>query len=151
MDSVKQSNPAHGMDLEVFVEHYVLAALWSSIEGTDPSGGKPLDDPKYSGKLTRKARAAMREDCQAWLNTNAELCAELRAKAEEFGYGEHVDCGTVDPIAAACAHDLWLTRNGHGCGFWDRGLGELGERLTASAKRAGERTLYPHRGWIYQS
>ena len=35
-------------------------------------------------------------------------------------------------------HDLWLTRNGHGAGFWDRGLGALGERLTETAKAMSE-------------
>lgn len=34
-------------------------------------------------------------------------------------------------------HDLWLTRSGHGTGFWDRGLGELGDRLTEAAKSYG--------------
>ena len=27
---------------------------------------------------------------------------------------------------AQIGHDLWLTRNGHGAGFWDRGLGAQG-------------------------
>lgn len=31
-------------------------------------------------------------------------------------------------------HDLLLTRDGHGAGFWDRGLGELGEYLTKHAR-----------------
>jgi hypothetical protein len=31
-------------------------------------------------------------------------------------------------------HDLWLTAAGHGAGFWDRGLGAAGARLTAYAK-----------------
>lgn len=31
-------------------------------------------------------------------------------------------------------HDFWLTRNGHGAGFWDRDLGEIGEKLTAICK-----------------
>jgi hypothetical protein len=30
-------------------------------------------------------------------------------------------------------HDFWLTRNRHGAGFWDSGLGELGEELTATS------------------
>lgn len=35
-------------------------------------------------------------------------------------------------------HDFWLTRGGHGTGFWDRGLGELGERLSEAARKYGE-------------
>ena len=30
-------------------------------------------------------------------------------------------------------HDFWLTSQGHGAGFWDRGLGEVGDILTDSA------------------
>ena len=39
-------------------------------------------------------------------------------------------------------HDLWLTRNGHGAGFWDRGLGALGDRLTEAARSLGEAMAY---------
>ena len=36
-------------------------------------------------------------------------------------------------------HDFWLTRNGHGAGFWDRGLpGDLGDILTSIAQKFGE-------------
>jgi hypothetical protein len=31
-------------------------------------------------------------------------------------------------------HDFWLTRNGHGAGFWDRGLGVVGDKLTEICK-----------------
>lgn len=48
-------------------------------------------------------------------------------------------------------HDFWLTRNGHGCGFWDRGLDE-GNALTAAAKTFGSVDLYVgDDGLIYQS
>ena len=39
-------------------------------------------------------------------------------------------------------HDFILTRNGHGAGFWDRGLGERGERLTAACKPYGNVTAF---------
>jgi len=39
-------------------------------------------------------------------------------------------------------HDLWLTRNGHGTGFWDRGLGEKGETLTKLASSMGTKNLF---------
>ncbi len=31
-------------------------------------------------------------------------------------------------------HDFWLTRNGHGAGFWDRGYGDIGDKLTKACK-----------------
>lgn len=55
-------------------------------------------------------------------------------------------------------HDLWLTRNGHGAGFWDRGLDtkvtlkqrpafgqtemEVGDALSDAAKLLGSRSCY---------
>ena len=38
-------------------------------------------------------------------------------------------------------HDLWLTRNGHGVGFWDRGLGDYGTALTEAAEALGHSHL----------
>lgn len=44
----------------------------------------------------------------------------------------------VDGSASAhFGHDLLLTRDHHGVGFWDRGLGELGEYLTERAESIG--------------
>jgi hypothetical protein len=40
------------------------------------------------------------------------------------------------------AHDFWLTRNRHGAGFWDRGLGDVGKKLTELAHSCGERSVY---------
>lgn len=31
-------------------------------------------------------------------------------------------------------HDFWLTRCGHGSGFWNRGLGKQGDQLTELCK-----------------
>ena len=41
-------------------------------------------------------------------------------------------------------HDLWLTRNGHGTGFWDRDLADKPTRdaLSKIAKDMGESDLY---------
>src|SRR5215213_9921810 len=39
-------------------------------------------------------------------------------------------------------HDFWLTRNRHGAGFWDRGLGDLSNRLSDASKVYGEVDLY---------
>ncbi len=48
-------------------------------------------------------------------------------------------------------HDIWLTRNGHGAGFWDRGYytPEVGEKLTEIAKSLGTKNLYSENGKVY--
>jgi hypothetical protein len=56
------------------------------------------------------------------------------------------DCDGFRQLAAAdlegldeqqCAHDFYLTRERHGAGFWDRGLGAVGKRLTDAAHSYG--------------
>ena len=52
-----------------------------------------------------------------------------------------VDEGLV-PSADYIGHDLWLTRNHHGAGFWDRGYPkDLADRLTELSQSLGERSL----------
>jgi len=51
---------------------------------------------------------------------------------------------TVEPWAtdaSQAGHDLALTRNGHGAGFWDHGAGEPGEVLTDAANAMGQYNL----------
>ena len=45
------------------------------------------------------------------------------------------------PSAELAGHDFALTRNGHGAGFWDRGLGEMGDMLTDECKPYGEHNV----------
>lgn len=40
-------------------------------------------------------------------------------------------------------HDFWLSRNGHGAGFFDRDLGEIGDKLQELARKFGEKNAFP--------
>jgi hypothetical protein len=80
----------------------------------------------------------MAADLADFLTTNEE---DLDAALETYGYTRE-----------QAAMDFWLTRNGHGAGFWDHDLGAIGQRLTANAKAYGEAYLYLGRfGHIYHS
>lgn len=121
--------------------HYCIAALWADEEeGTHP---------RISLKEFEKAR----EECQAFIEqceNNGQLFTKAMACFND-GYGWHHDAGSAE---AAFGHDFWLTRQGHGVGFWDRegeGLpSELGDALTEQAKAFGEdHGHYQYRGWWY--
>lgn len=105
-----------------FFEAYIKCALWSSTDNADDSGGEPLDANYDESDLTLGCRNAMRADCASFVLSVGPDLADL------------------DP--GQCGHDFWLTRNGHGAGFWDRGLGALGERLTKVSKAYGSVDLY---------
>lgn len=51
--------------------------------------------------------------------------------------------GCFDTLSAEhVGYDFYLTRCGHGAGFWDRGLGELGDWLTGMANPFGDASVY---------
>lgn len=39
-------------------------------------------------------------------------------------------------------HDFWLSRNGHGAGFFDRGLGEIGDKLQELSRQFKEVNVF---------
>ena len=78
------------------------------------------DDIPLSFALIREAI----EDCKAFITNNSSLIAQSGLSPESIG------------------HDIWLTRKGHGAGFWDRGLGDIGEKLTQACRDLGDTSLY---------
>lgn len=68
----------------------------------------------------------------------------------EFYLDNSADCEAARHYASRNApepweqvgHDIWLTRNQHGAGFWDRGYGPLGQRLTEAAHALGEDNVW---------
>lgn len=105
--------------LATFTSAYIECALWASTD----DDGEPIGEENYS-LLSEEAESAMNKDCADFVESNRELLDESGLCAESAG------------------HDFWLTRCRHGAGFWDRGLGEVGDKLTDAAHAAGECDLY---------
>lgn len=105
-------------DLDAFEAAYIEAAFWTS-----ELGDVGFDD------IAPDALRAIIADCAAWQEAHEAL---LERAYDADGYGGPEQAG----------HDYWLTRNGHGAGFWDRGLGRIGEALSEAARAAGSADLY---------
>jgi len=66
-------------------------------------------------------------------------CAEFEAKAGEDIYAGCTRGSGEYSESEQAAHDFWLTRNGHGAGFWDGDWPEpAASRLTALSKQFGQ-------------
>jgi hypothetical protein len=106
-----------GIAVDDFTWAYIEAALWSSNDESDDQGGDPIDQNYGPEDLDDAALQKMIADCKAFKEANAKKIATWgRAR---FWRRREQPKTTPDEQAG---HDFWLTRNGHGAGFWD-GMG----------------------------
>lgn len=116
-------------NLDRFTLAYIECALWSSSVDFDSdtsfeSAGYDVSD------LSDDLLAHVIEECADFQN-DPDTRALLFAAYDRVWYSDE-----------QAGHDFWLTRNGHGAGFWDRGLGALGDALTRAAKAYGSEDWY---------
>jgi hypothetical protein len=115
-------------EITEIVRSQLDSLLWTEGEIYDEKGDVTLEmwDEIYSADdATPELVAQLTEELSTDL-VGVELWA-LEIYREHFGSAWPGQFG----------HDLALTRNGHGAGFWDRGLGESGDVLTAWADSLG--------------
>jgi hypothetical protein len=111
---------ANNLDPEL--SQYLGTALWSTSDNSTPQGGEPLDD-NYS--IEDFSSESIEKASRDW--------AAFKTKA-----GSMLDGLDMTQVA----HDFWLTRNGHGAGFWDGDYeGDLGDKLTDISKEFGEQDV----------
>ena len=129
------------IELDEFTRGYIRAALWSSNDESTPSGGEPLDKNYSPDDIAFSALEKIILDCRKFQSDNAGILAKV-----SYPKNDSTDL-------AHAGHDFWLTRNGHGAGFWDGDLPEeIGDALTKASKAHGEFSLYfGEDGLIYGS
>lgn len=103
-----------------FVDAYLEAALWASIDDNGDPFDKNYDIEDFDQESIDKA-----------VKESNEFIMANREDLEKVGNEEQH------------GHDFWLTRNGHGAGFWDRGYpDDIHSRLTESAHSFGEQHVF---------
>jgi hypothetical protein len=116
--------------IEAVTRGYVSAMLWTT---TDEQDGRYLDERYNIDDLSVDARETVELDCTRFVLENWDVLK-----------------GAV-PVAATertdkwsqVGHDFWLTRCGHGAGFWDgHWSSPHGWQLTGASRKAGECWVY---------
>jgi len=113
--------------LDDFTLAYLKCALWAETDNADDSGGTPLDQNYDLRAFDEEALAQAIEDCRRFQEENA---ADLALYNHPYWSATKLG-----------GHDFWLTRNGHGAGFWDRTdclPKEARDRLSTAASKWGE-------------
>ena len=94
-------------DLKEFIGGYMEAIFFTEDEEIGESGVDELSLP---------AKASIVSDCAAFYLANKQDLNDAYSN-HKYNFDQ-------------AGRDFWLTRNGHGIGFWDRGMGEVGQNLS---------------------
>lgn len=115
---------------DTFILGYITVALFSSTDDKDV----PLDTNYSAQDLSQGAYDMMVRDCKLFQLAALDLIEE-----DNFSFDKTCDHG----VFQQAGHDFWLTRNGHGAGFWDGDWAEpAGIELDKLSKSFGETDLY---------
>jgi|TARA_R110000851_G_scaffold270161_2_gene422825 hypothetical protein len=114
--------------LNKLLEGYLVAALWA--EGGDGE----FDGMSIHIDIAQESIDKSKEDIKTFLD-------KVGNQVYEVIWGDFLTGDNAED-AEQIGHDLLLTRNGHGAGFWDRDLGELGDALTQASEEMGKVHVY---------
>ena len=118
---------------EEFFRAYLATALWSSIE-TSEDGEEIFLDRLPEEAMPEETKTRLREVAKAFYTKALDLI---------FLAWDTVTCGPDFGPMGRAGHDLWLTQNGHGVGYWDGDWPEpQATELTKLAKEVGEINMY---------
>lgn len=119
-------NKFNALHLRVFIAGYI-EALFFAETATDSDGEEIENLSGY--ELSAVARDKCEQDCARFLD-----CHGAKVDLAIFGSDDydHTQAG----------RDFWFTRQGHGVGFWDRGLGMVGDELSAAARSFGKKYVF---------
>jgi len=104
-----------GVNAKLVLNDYIEAALWTEDESAELDGATM--DYVHDDSIIDAW-----QDVKTFIATAGSLL-------------DGMESGQI-------GHDFWLTRNGHGTGFWDRDLGDVGEKLSKIATSMGEKNLF---------
>lgn len=121
------------MNLGAMERQYLVTALWAEVDRNE----EPLDKNYSLEDIAPESVLQAEKDC-----------AEFYKKAQAALSAEGFDIGELD--LELLGHDFWLTRNGHGAGFWDGDYEKrVGEILTKLSKEFGEKYAADDRGQVF--
>lgn len=116
----------NALHLNAFITGYLEAITFAEC-ATDQHGEEIENLAGYEFSLV--AREFCKQECARFLDWHGAKVDLAIAGSDDY---DHTQAG----------RDFWFTRQGHGVGFWDRGLGMVGDDLTIAAKTFGERYIF---------
>lgn len=130
IETYPNASIASSANVEVLTAAYLEAALWSTTNeryhDNPEDEAENLNETEY--EVAEEMRAHFAVECESFYSKAEHLLSEAEAI-----HGYSID---------QAGYDFWMTQNGHGVGFEDRDLGNLGEELAKIAKTFSTDDVY---------
>ena len=115
--------------VDLALTEHEIAFIGGYLEAIDFTDTGDVDEPEKGDELTDSFLRSSIIDCLAFYNRAKvfiphENDIKLRVRGESS-------------ILAQAGHDFWLTRNGHGAGFWDGDWPKYGKMFTEISELFG--------------
>lgn len=126
-------------DIDKMTHQYLVTALWASVD----EYSNPMDASFSVENFSPIAILQAQRDCGVMLMAADGMynLMDLDTSVIELEVSEKIR-DYMEDQASNLGHDFWLTRCGHGTGFFDRDLGDLGGWLTEVAVKFGNVDVY---------
>ena len=117
-------NTQDKLQRDIFIQAFFACALWATTDNADRMGGVSLDNNFSEYDFDPVTRAKLTIDCDAFMD------------AQSVNLTDYPD--------NSAGNDFFLSRNGHGAGFFDRDYGtkEQCKALQEAARSFGEANIY---------
>ena len=119
--------------IEQFTDSYLQTANWATFDSGEATRG-----------FTKAAMECAKIDCQKFID-------KVRNEFTESEADSIINLEGND-LTSLTAHNFFLTREGHGAGFWDSEIyntlaNDGGNRLTKLAEECGDSGIYSYGGY----
>lgn len=125
------------LDIDAVIHAYIGTLLWSeSCHGTSPE----CDHAGRTGDDLWNCDISLESIGYDIADLAPGVLDAIRAEVTDFVTANAADLADMSPDDIG--HNFLLSRNHHGTGFWDRGLGDLGDRLHKASDPYGNTDTY---------
>jgi hypothetical protein len=136
------------LDIREIMKGYLTCAVWTEEERIK----EDEEEEEISGKYSEDSELKDLEQRTELNIHNFSDNSVLKAYEDIKKFLEYAGDAVEDIDENQLGHDLWLTRNHHGAGFFDHGYDDDIEKvLMDSAHKLGEEYIYSYDGKLHFS
>lgn len=134
--------------LAQITQGYMEAMLWAEYDANEAEPQDCLDAHHDPGDIADESAALISEDVKTFTE-GAMKRGLITIDGDSFWIANDSEYDGIGGSLGRLGHDIHMTRQGHGVGFWDRGYGPNGDALSSLAQEMGATYCWVEDGRVH--